>query len=45
MSGEEVLLEHLDLPVDLEVEEEEKDEGKKDKDDQVHPQDVDLGQI
>jgi hypothetical protein len=45
VGGEEVLFEHLDLPVDLEVEEEEEDEGKKDKDDQVHPQDIDLGQI
>ena len=36
------LLEVLDLPVDLEIQEEEEDEGKQDLDDEVHPEDVDL---
>ena len=45
MSCKQILLKGLDLPVNLKVQKEEKNKGKKDQDYQVHPKNVDLGQI
>jgi len=42
VSREQVLLEGLDFPVDLQVQEEQQDERKQDQDYQVHPQNVNL---